>query len=68
LIDIEKFLLLLDGEQIAAKTYKGRVSQFAVKIDCPVRGRFFGKLFIMIFDTHYDKSDEIHTITIFPGW
>jgi len=66
--DIEKFLMLLDQEQIFAFGYKGRVSQFSVRVDCPVRGRFFGKEFIMIFDTNYDKANEIHTITLFPGW
>lgn len=68
LIDIEKFLILLDGEYIVARNHKGRVSQFEVRIDCPVKGRFFGKEFIMIFDTDYDKSDQIHTITLYPGW
>jgi len=66
--DIEKFLMLLDNEQIAATDYKGKVSKFNIKIDCPVKGRFFEKVFIMIFDTDYDKSEEIHTITLFPGW
>ena len=51
-----------------ATAYKGRVSQFDIRINCPVKCRFFGKQFIMFFDTHFDKSDEIHTLTIFPGW
>ncbi len=66
--DIERFLMLLDGEEIAARNYKGRISQFEVRIDCPVKGRFFGKEFIVIFDTDYDKPDQIHTITLYPGW
>ncbi len=66
--DIERFLMLLDGEEIAARTYVGRVSQFEVRVDCPIKGRFFGKEFIMIFDTDYDKPDQIHTITLYPGW
>lgn len=66
--DVEKFLMELDGEQIMPRGYVGRVSQFEVRIDCPVSGRFHGKQFILIFDTHYDKSDEIHTITLYPGW
>lgn len=66
--DIEKFLVQLDGEYIQARNYKGRISQFEVRIDCPVRGRFFNKQFIMIFDTDYDKPGQIHTITLYPGW
>ena len=68
LSDIEKFLMLLDGEYTIARNHKGRISQFEVRIDCPVKGRFFGREFIMIFDTNYDKPDEIHTITLYPGW
>ncbi len=30
--------------------------------------KFYGKEFIMIFDTHYDKPEQIHTITLYPGW
>ncbi len=66
--DIERFLMLLDGEYIIARNHKGRISQFEVRIDCPVKGRFFGKEFIMIFDTDYDKPDQLHTITLYPGW
>lgn len=68
LSDIEQFLHLLDGEYIAARSYKGKISKFEIRIDCPIKGRFYGKEFIMIFDTNYDKSDEIHTITLYPGW
>ncbi len=66
--DIEKFLMMLDGEYVAAKGFRGRVSRFEVKIDCPVPGRFKNKIFIMIFETDYDKSEEIYTVTLFPGW
>jgi hypothetical protein len=66
--DIEKFIMLLDGEEIIADDYKGRISQFSLKINCPIRGRFYEKVFLMIFDTHYDKTKEIHTITLIPGW
>jgi hypothetical protein len=68
LSDIEKFLMLLDGEYIIARNHKRRISQFEVRIDCPVNGRFFGKEFIMIFDTDYDKPNQMHTITLYPGW
>ncbi len=66
--DVEKFLMLLDGESVYARNYRGRISRFEIRIDCPVRGRFFGKEFIMIFDTDYDKPEEIYTITLYPGW
>ena len=66
--DIEKFLTLLDGEYLHANDHKGRVSRFSIRIDCPIKGRFHKKEFVMIFDTDYDKPNEIHTITIFPGW
>tara|TARA_R110002049_G_C9029651_1_gene551934 strand:- start:485 stop:877 length:393 start_codon:yes stop_codon:yes gene_type:complete len=66
--DIEKFLKLLDGEDIAADDYKGKTSLFSIRMSCPVQGKFYGKEFIMIFDTHYDRTNEIHTITLIPGW
>lgn len=66
--DVENFLMLLDGEQIIADSHKGRSSRFVFRIDCPIKDKFYGKEFIMIFDTHYDKSEEIYTVTIFPGW
>lgn len=66
--DIEKFLGLLDGEYLYTDDYKGRRSRFRHKIDSPVPGRFYQKLFLMIFETDYDKTDEINTITIIPGW
>ncbi len=66
--DIEKFLMLLNDEEIAAESYKGLISKFAIKINCPVIGQFYGKPFILIFDLDYSKSSEIHTITLYPGW
>ncbi len=66
--DIEKFIVLLDGEDIIPDDYRGVRSQFSIRINCPVQGRFFDKEFIMIFDIHYEKEDEIHTITLIPGW
>lgn len=66
--DIEKFLMLLDGENVTARKYKGKISQFDMRISCPVQGKFFGQEFVMVFDTHHDCPDEIHTITLFPGW
>lgn len=66
--DVEKFIMLLDGEILMPEKYKGRISQFSIRVDCPIKGKFLGKEFVMIFDTNYDKQDEIHTITLFPGW
>lgn len=66
--DVEKFIMMLDGEYILPKGSRGRFSMFEVKIDCPVPGRFKNRLFIMIFELNYDKSEEIYTVTLFPGW
>lgn len=66
--DIEKFLSQLNGEHIAARGYKGKVSQFEVRMDCPIAGRFYGRQFIMIFDTDYSRPQEIYTVTLYPGW
>ena len=66
--DIEKFLMLLNGEYIAARDYKGKVSRFEIRINCPIKGQFSGRQFILVFDTDYSKPNEIHTITLYPGW
>ncbi len=66
--DIEKFLMLLDGEHLMALRHKGRVSQYSIRVDCPIRGRFFGKEFMLFFDLDHDKPTEIYTITLFPRW
>lgn len=66
--DIEKFLALLDGEYIFPRGHKGRTSKFEHRVTCPVKGKYFGRQFFVIFDTNYDKPNEIHTITIYPGW
>lgn len=66
--DVEMFLMLLDGESIMPSSYKGMLSRFDIRINCPVKGRFFQKEFIMVFDTDYVESDVIYTITLYPGW
>jgi hypothetical protein len=66
--DIEKFLLLLDGEYLSPAEHRKRISRFEVRIDSPISNKFYGKEFLMIFETDYDKPDEIHTITLIPGW
>lgn len=68
LSDIECFLQMLDGEYILPKKYDGLVTKFEFRINCPIKGRFFNKEFILIFSLNYKKQDEIYTITLFPGW
>lgn len=60
--------MLLDSEDIMPRDYRGTVSRFDIRINCPVVGKFFEKEFIMIFDIDYSKPYVIHTITIYPGW
>ncbi len=66
--DVEKFLVLLDGESIFPSGYRGKRSKFDIRINCPIKGQFYKKEFIMIFDTHYDHPEKIYTITLYPGW
>lgn len=66
--NIEAFLRLLDGEDVPARRYKKLISEFDVRIDCPVKGRFYMKQFFLFFNTNYSKPDEIHVITLYPGW
>lgn len=66
--DVEKFILMLDDEDIAAKSYSKSVSRFVVEIDCPVKRHHYGKVFVMIFEHDYHKEEEIYTVTLIPGW
>jgi hypothetical protein len=66
--DIEKFIMMLDQEEIMPRRYRGVKSQFEIRIDCPIKGEFFHKEFIMIFDLDHNRLDMIHTITIYPSW
>ena len=50
------------------QSHELKISQFEVRIDCPIKGKFHGKEFILIFDTDYDIPSQIHTITLYPGW
>ncbi len=68
LAQVEHFLMMLQGEYILPRRHRGMISEFEVRVDCPVPGRFFGKEFILIFNLDHRKPDEIHTITIYPGW
>jgi len=64
--DIEKFIRMLDGEELAPARYEGRNCIFNVKIDCPISGPFRERRFLMVFKTFHSPTDLIHTITIFP--
>lgn len=66
--EIEEFLMRLDGEFIMASQRQGTVSHFAVRIDCPIEGRFLGREFVMVFNVDSMRSDEICVITVYPGW
>jgi hypothetical protein len=66
--EIEQFIMELDGEDIHLCSWDGAISNYEHRVQCPVKGRFYGKAFIMIFDLDYYKPDLIHTITLFPGW
>lgn len=64
--DIEKFVRMLDCEEIAPMEYEGKDSLFNLKIQCPVEGKFKDWNFLMIFKTFYDEPSMIHTITMYP--
>ena len=66
--DIEKFIMMLDQEDLMPRRYKGSKSHFEIRIDCPILGKFYQRQFVMIFDLDHKEPDMIHTITIFPGW
>ncbi len=66
--DVEKFIVLLDGEDLTPERYEGKRSIFEIRIDCPIQGRFHGKEFTMVFITDYKNNKQIHTITLFPNW
>jgi hypothetical protein len=66
--DIEKFIRMLDGEDLVPERYEKAYSIFMHFIKCPVKGKFKGREFVMIFKTDYHRNDEIHTITLYPNW
>lgn len=66
--DIEKFIYLLDGEDLFPVEYRGSKSRFALRVDCPIKGKFEGREFRMIFETDYKLVGKIHTITLIPNW
>jgi hypothetical protein len=66
--DIEKFIMLLDGEDLIPERYEKTYSIFIHFIKCPVKGKFEGKEFVMIFKIDYHHGEEIHTVTLYPNW
>lgn len=66
--DIEKFIMLLDGEDLVPERYEKTYSVFMHFIKCPVKGKFEGKEFVMIFKTDYHRGEEIYTVTLYPNW
>lgn len=66
--DIEKFIKMLDGEDLAPERYEKNFLVFYFFIKCPVKGKFENKEFVMIFKTNSNKTEEIHTITLFSNW
>lgn len=63
--DVEKFLSLLDGEYIAFSRLKGRKLRFELRMNSPIIGTHYGREYILVFETNYDKQNLIHTITLF---
>ncbi len=66
--DIQRFLYLLDGEQLFAERNHDTRSVFIVRILCPIQGKFFDKEFVLIFETDHVEEEVIFTITLFPNW
>lgn len=64
--DVEKFIRMLDCEEIAPTEYEGKNSLFNLKIQCPIEGKFKDWNFLMIFKTFYDEPSMIFTITLYP--
>ena len=66
--DIEKFILLLDGEDLVPERYEKTYLIFMHFIKCPVKGKFEGKEFVMIFKTDYHLVEQIHAVTLYTNW
>ena len=64
--DVERFVLLLDGEYQVAKRYEGRSAVFMMQVQCPLEGKFKDRWFIMVFKTYYDEKHVLHSITLYP--
>ncbi len=66
--DVEKFIMMLDGEDLAPERYEKSYLIFMHFIKCPVEGKFKDKEFIMILKTDYHHNNQIHTVTLYPNW
>ncbi len=66
--DVEAFILELDGDAIVASRYVGSQSVFTARIDCPVKGKFFTRTFMMILRHDHCIPDEIYIVTLYPSW
>ena len=66
--DIEKFINLLDGEDLVAERFEKKWSIFMHFIKCPIKGKFENKEFVMIFKIEHSHTDVIYTVTLFPNW
>jgi hypothetical protein len=66
--DVVKFIMMLDGEDLAPERYEKSYLIFMHFIKCPVEGKFKDKEFIMIFKTDYHHNNQIHTLTLYPNW
>jgi hypothetical protein len=66
--DVVRFLRELNDEDIEPDERKGSILRFAIRVNCPIQGKFYKKEFILIFDINENKKSELHTITIVPGW
>jgi hypothetical protein len=60
-----RFLELLHGEDMYPKYHRKRYSHFEHRVTCPIPGKYFRKQFFMVFETNYDKPEQIHSITLF---
>lgn len=66
--DIVRFMRKLHNEELAPEERIGTTLKFSLRINCPIPGRFYQKEFLAIFDTNESKENELHTITLVPGW
>ena len=66
--DIKQFIMLLDDEDLPVYKHQGHWRLFVLRIDSPVKNKFKGKEFIMIFKLNTNKKETIYTITLYPGW
>lgn len=66
--DIEKFIKMLDGEDLPPERYEKNYIFYYFFIKCPIKGKFEQKEFVMILKTDNKQTEEMHTITLFPNW